>query len=318
MTIAGPPLFSPLGLGVALAGIFEERLSKRLGLFPRVPRRQQLLIVCDIGGSQKSQPFETFSFLVLDLDANQEWLRSQGAFRHRVLKEPRRLAFKGLNDVQRRRALLPFLALSDRISGVLVTFAVKKRRRPDLGSGGASAGELDAFWRASVVDRLMWVLYLGAFMAAGFSAPAQDVMFIIDEDEVVANERQLTKFTELLARAVGNQAGPLLGHLRCGTTKSDDGSYGLEDLAALPDLAAGATAEFLASTDTLGLRPLAPLIWRVPKCLTWKTRVIMPWSCSDGPSLRRFVCLIETVPGSSKWRATLPEWRLIDGLLAVP
>lgn len=199
-----------------------------------------------------------------------------------------------------------------------MTFAVDKRRRPDLGNGGASADELAAYWKTSVVDRLMWVIYLGAFLAGGFSAPAQDIMFIVDEDEVVANERQLTKFAELFARAVGNLAGTPLGHLRCGTTKSDDGSYGLEDLAALPDLVAGATAEFLASVDVFGLGPLSPIIRRVPQCLTWKTRTIMPWAWSDGPSLRRFVCLIDGVPDSSKWRATVPEWRLIDGLLAVP
>ena len=94
---------------------------------------------------------------------------------------------------------MPFLALSETISGVLVTFAVSKRWRPDLGSGGASADELDAFWKASVIDRLMWVLYLGAVMAASFSAPAQDVMFIIDEDEVVAKERQKRAIWRIIA-----------------------------------------------------------------------------------------------------------------------
>lgn len=314
MTRLGPRTFSRLGLGAALADIFEERLAEGRGSFPRLRRGRQFLIVCDIGGSQKRQRFETFSFLVLDLDVNGEWLRRQGAFRRRVLKEPRRLAFKGLNDVQRRRALLPFLSLSETLAGVLVTFAVDKKGRPDLGNCGASADELAVFWKASVVDRLLWVVYLGAFPAGGFAAPAQDVMFIVDEDEVVANERQLTKFVELFGRAVSNQSGPMLGHLRCGTTKSDDGSYGLEDLAALPDLAAGATAEFLASTGAAGSSPLSPLIRRIPENLTWKTRTIMPWIWADGTSLRRFICLIDGVPGSSKWRATIPEWWVTDGV----
>jgi hypothetical protein len=128
----------------------------------------------------------------------------------------------------------------------------------------------------------------------------------------------LTKFTELFARAVANQSGPMLGHLRCGTTKSDDGSYDLEDLAAVPDLVAGGMAEFLAAADVPGAGPLSPLLRRVPQGLTWKSRTIAPWSWSDGPLLRRFVCLIDGVPGSSKWRATLPEWRFVQGMVVEP
>lgn len=225
------------------------------------------------------------------------------------------MAFKRLGDVQRRQALPSFLALSETLVGALVTFAVDKKRRPALGCGGATSDELAAYWKPSVTDRLMWVIYLGAFLAGGLAAAAQSVMFIIDEDAVVANERQLTKFTELFARAVGNQAGPMLGHLRCGTTKSDDGGYGLEDLAALPDLAAGGMAEFLAAADASGLGPLSQILRRMPQGLTWKSRTIAPWSWTDGPLLRRFVCVIDGVPGSSRWRATLPEWRLVQGVL---
>jgi hypothetical protein len=309
------PTFSRGGLGIGLAGVFEHHLRRRPSLLLRENRGHQLLILCDIGGSLKGQPFETYSFLIFDLDCSAIWLQGQSAFRRQVLVHRRRMAFKALNDTIRRRALTPFLNLAEALKGVLVTFAVDKKERPNIGDGGAAREELSSLWKASVVERLMWVIYLGAFLVSGLSAPGQDVMFIIDEDEVAANVPQLTKLTELFGRAISNQEGPMMGHLRCGTTKSDDGSLGLEDLAALPDLVAGATAEFLAALAIEGLGPLSPLIQLLPSGVSWKTRIIMPWMLNAGVSLERFVCLIDGVPDSSKWRATIPKWFQVGGTL---
>jgi hypothetical protein len=296
----GPAKFSRDGLGIGLAEVFEQRLTRAPPLLLRKSRGQRLMIVCDIGGSLRQQAFETFSFLVIDLDQNGSWLQRQHAFRQQVLPHRRRIAFKALNDAIRRRALAPFLTLAESLTGVLVTFE-----------------ELAAFWKPLVIARVMWLVHLGAFLISGLSAPGQDVLFIIDEDEVAANVGQLTKLTELIGRAVSNQGGAMMGHLRVGTTRSDDGSYGLEDLAALPDLAAGATAEFICALEKNGLGPLSPIVQRMPSSISWKTHAIMSWVINASDSLARFVCLIDRVPGSSKWRATIPEWFQVLGLVAM-
>jgi hypothetical protein len=308
--------FSRDGLGVGLAEIFEQRLTRAPPLLLRENRGQRLMIVCDIGGSLKKQTFETFSFLVIDLDRNGRWLEERRIFRQHIFPHGRRMAFKALNDAIRRRALAPFLNLAETLTGILVTFAIHKAERPILGSAGTTWEELSSCWKPSVVARLMWLIYLGAFLVSGLSAPGQDVLFIIDEDEVAANVGQLTKLTELFGRAVSNHGGPMMGHLRVGTTHSDDGSCGLEDLAAIPDLAAGATAEFICSLATNGLGPLSPLIQRMPSCLSWKTRAITTWTINTSGSLARFVCLIDGVPGSSRWRATIPDWFQVAGIVS--
>ena len=313
----GPAKFSRDGLGIGLAEVFEERLIRAPPLLLRKSRGQRLMIVCDIGGSLRQQAFETFSFLVIDLDQSGSWLQQQRAFRRQVLPHRRRIAFKALNDAIRRRALAPFLTLAESLTGVLVTFAIHKNERPIFETGGAAREELAAFWKPLVATRVMWLVYLGAFLISGLSAPGQDVLFIIDEDEVAANVGQLTKLTELFGRAVSNQRGAMMGHLRVGTTRSDDGSYGLEDLAALPDLAAGATAEFICALEKNGLGPLSPIVRRMPSCISWKTHAIMTWAINASDSLARFVCLIDRLPGSSKWRATIPEWFQVPGLIAL-
>ena len=173
------PRFSREGLGVALGGVFERRLRRRPCLLTQAPRGRQLMMLCDIGGSQKAEPFETYSFLVLDLDRNPHWLHGQSEFRKRVFVQHRRMAFKAMNDGARRRSLQPFLRLSEVLNGVLVTFAIHKVERPVVGTGGAADEELVPLWKPAVIDRLTWMIYLGAFLVSG---PARSVVFNISDN----------------------------------------------------------------------------------------------------------------------------------------
>lgn len=295
-----------------MADIFDAMLAQRRPILMQGRRGRQLLVTCDIGGSQKLQPYETFSFLILDLDRNGPWLATRAAFRAQSFTHHRRMSFKALNDGLRRRALTPFLRLASLVDGVLVTFAVDKLERPKIGSHDEVREELRALWKPAVADRLLWVIYLSVFLISGLSAPGQDLMFIIDEDEVAANVPQLTKLTELFGRAYSNQSGPMMGHIRCGTAKSDDGSLALEDLVAIPDLAAGAVGEFTDALRRRGAGPLSGLIQQLPPTLTWKTRIIMPWLSARDQSLTRLTCIIDGSPGSATWRATIPQWYVVD------
>ena len=137
-------------------------------------------------------------------------------------------------------------------------------------------------------------------------------MFIIDEDEIAANVTQLTELTQLFAQACSAQELPMMGHLRVGTTKSDDGSLALEDLAAIPDLAAGGIGEFTHILQRDGAGPLSPILQRMPPAMTWKTRTLMAWLMRRGDSLARFTCLIDARAGSPKWRVTIPEWFAVN------
>jgi len=302
--------FSRTGLGIYLGALFDAAVKGYVPTFLDRQRGQQLLITCDIGGSQRNQRYETFAFLVLDLDRNSWWLRKQRQFRSLILPPPRRMAFKAMNDGVRRRALGPFLRLANEIDGLLVTFAIEKIERPNFDLGDDFRRELGAIWKAVVADRLLWVLHLCGFLVSGLASAGQDVMFIIDQDEVAANVMQLTKLTELFGRICSNQPGPMIGHLRCGTTKSDDGSLAIEDLAAIPDLAAGAVGEFTAIMQRHGRGPLSRIIQQLPSGMTWKTREIMLWICNDDAALARITCIIDSIPAGGTWRATTARWHI--------
>jgi hypothetical protein len=300
--------FSRHGLGVALGSVFEGALERKVFRSLSEPRGGQLLITCDIGGSQKDQRYETFAFLIHDLDRSQRWLSGQRHLRAAVIRHRRRMAYKAMNDRLRRRALIPFLELAEHLDGALVIFAVDKGARATMALADDVLADLATLWKPSVIPRLTWIAYLGAFLVSGFAAPGQNVMFVLDEDEAAANVPQLTKLTHSFAQVCADHGGPMLGHLRCGTAKSDDGSLQLEDLVAIPDLAAGASAEFLWALDRDGAGIMSPLLQRLPKSLSWKTRTIMPWLLHEGGSLDRILCIIDSGSSETKWRATIPRY----------
>jgi hypothetical protein len=246
------PTFATVGVGGVLApSLSADLLSDRSG-FPFLTRGRTLLLVADFGGHHQRQHFDTYTFLILDLTKNQEWLAWQHHFRHAILRNRRRMSFKALNDGMRRRALVPFMRAAAGIEGCLMQFAISKVGG-SLFTGASEdelGGELLKRWKPNVQERLLRVLHLSAFLLSGLSVPGQDVLWIIDEDDIAANVTKLTDLTELFARALSSYSSHTLGHIRCGTTATaDDGGLALEDLTAIADLTTGALGELCNVLD---------------------------------------------------------------------
>jgi hypothetical protein len=226
-----------------------------------------------------------------------------------------------MNDKYRRRALIPFLTLADCIDGWLVLFAVSK-------AGGSlfrhSAEILDdddfvAGWKPRVRERLLRILHLSAFLLSGLSSPGQNVLWVIDEDEVAANVKQLTELTNVFSRISSNSLAHGLGHLRCGTTRSDDGTLALEDLVAICDLAAGAFCEVTTSMFSRGLFPKQNVIASLPGTLSWKSRVMSSWLAANNNSLHRLSCVIQFDTTSPGMNTSMMRWHELNGVeLRIP
>jgi hypothetical protein len=229
------PAFATVGVGGMLAASLSTSLLSDRSGFPFLTRGRALVLVADFGGHHQKQHFDTYTFLILDLTKNQDWLAWQRHFRNAILRNHRRMSFKALNDGMRRRAIVPFMRAATGIEGCLVQFAISKVGG-SLFTGVSNdevGGELLKRWKPSVLERLLRVLHLSAFLLSGLSAPGQDVLWIIDEDDIAANVAKLTDLTELFARICASYSFHTLGHLRCGTTATvEDGSLAFEDLAA--------------------------------------------------------------------------------------
>ena len=288
--------FSTNGLGEILADAFDNKLNASSQCFPNLqPRGKTLTIVSDYGGQHKSSKFETFSFLVFDLEQNKSWLSGQRHFRSHILKQNRRFSYKNLNDNMRRRALLPFLNLADQLNGWLVTLCIQKNMNHiflDYENELEVRGSL-GLWKSRPAEKLMRILHFSGFLVSGLATPKQDVLWICDEDDIAANVHQLTQLTKLFGNVVSNSIEFDLGHLRCGTTKSDDGTLTLEDLASICDLSAGAFADVVSKMKENNLMPRKKIFTHIPTNTGWKTGIIYTWLANPKTNLMRVTCIID-------------------------
>lgn len=311
--------FSSAGVGRLLAKTFNKAINGRPIQFPCVsPRGRTLLLAADFGGQHKGPHFETYAFLILDLDRNTQWLEGQRHFRSHVLPNRRRMSFKAMNDSQRRDALVSFLDLAHDIEGWLVLFAISKNgislfsdRDEDPEANALLSG-----WKPAVQERLMRILHLSAFLVSGLSVPGQNLLWFIDEDDVAANVDQLTQLTALFAQVASHYLPHSLGHIRCGTARSDDGSLSLEDLVAISDLSAGAFCEIATDLVRADRFPRQGVFTPVPAGQSWKNRVMATWLAGDGGELLRLPCIIDLSP--STMRASIIKMQTTFGPLLLP
>jgi hypothetical protein len=254
-----------------------------------------LMVLSDFGGSHAGQLFETYSFLVMCLEDNLDWLARQRAFREFVLRSNRRIAYKSLSDKVRRAVMPAFLGMGSEIRGSLITFAIS-RDRPSVfqAEQGLECERLLVPWRKKHIrERLLRVLHLGAFLLSGLSLPNHNVLWITDEDDIVSNVEQLTTLTSLLGLIATNSLSHNLGHLRCATAKSDDGSRSIEDALAYADLAAGSVTELMTAMQGNHRKLQKQIVSPSPQSVSWKARGIGQWLADSSGALKRHICVMD-------------------------
>jgi hypothetical protein len=263
--------------------------------FPHGSRGRNLMLAGDFSGTHSGPLYTTYAFLLLDLDRNTWWFQAQRAFRMEALRGGRRLSFKALNDRKKRGALPLFLMAADQIEGALVVIAVArngislfKPREHNL-----EVSELISSWKAGVHEHLLRVVHLSALCVSLVSQPDQNLLWISDQDEIVSNDNQITRLTHLFAQVWGNITSHALGHLQLGSTRSDDGTLALEDLAAIPDLGAGAACEAISGMRRQGCFPVRGLYNRLPIGLSAKTDYILRWLAVRDRPLRRVMVVVD-------------------------
>ena len=264
--------------------------------FPDLRRAPTLVVTSDYGGCHKGSKFETLSFLLAALDQGGEWESKRRLIRQMLLPGGRRMSFKNLNDRHRRNALASLLDAANEIPGVVVTFCVSNSLDlAALGDEAIDRTESDLaplhLFRPSAFRRLVRLsAFVGLFLG-GLSAPMQDVLWFSDQDEIVADEKRIRAATKVAAQVCAMFAHHPMGHLRFGSTRCDDGSRSIEDLAAIPDLAAGAFAEMLMKAGTGGV-PSVDLVMPLPGSLTMKSRYILSWLANQSVPLKKVTCVL--------------------------
>ena len=227
-----------------------HNLDKKYGtIFPNLRSANTILAASDYSGETKNSDFIVFSFLLAPLDSWKEWEPKRVQVRRTCLSDLRRMSFKQLGDKQRQAALIPLLNAASILQGLSFSVALHKKctdifNDPPLDLSNPDFGVYRS-WKPNVLEKALFAVHILVFLLAGLGATMQNVLWFTDEDSIAANDKRVGELTQLFSW-IGSLYLPfVMGHIRSGTSKSDDGSRQLEDYLAIPNLIAGALSEQL-------------------------------------------------------------------------
>ena len=308
------PALGPMNI---LSDIIRREEISRTNLLTDLRGTPTIFVASDYGGMHAGASFQSLSFVFVNPENLLPWDVSRCALRDRLRLGARRISYKALNDGKRRRALFPFLEAANLIPGILVNVLIDRGVETTFESKDPIELELarsDLFpgWSPVIVERALRVVHLVSFFLGGLSAPGQDVLWITDEDDIVANETRLRQLVAVFARISSHYLPHNLRHLRIGTARSDTGRRDLEDLLAIADLAAGALQEMVKQQGV----PIGAFWLPSPTDLPAKTRSILDWFSDETTFLKRLVYVLDEDPDSGKLRITSMKFHGTNDLLA--
>lgn len=284
-----------------LMGTWRNSIARRGGELtaglPQLGEPGRLLLATDYGGDHQiaQAPLRCHSFLVVNLEQAHGWDAARRRLRRGQLAQ-RTMAYKSLADGVKARALPPFLSLADGLNGLLLNVLIEKRGEPyfcDPTLPELTTGPL-AGLRAPTAERVLQVVSIIHMLISGFASPGQDMVWVTDRDQIAANPQQHDQTLRLLASLNGEYLPAPHGHLHGATTEHDPVDKQLEDLAAIPDLAAGALCEIARTLPMVpgpeeGVTPL-------PESLVSKARSIVNWLADTRRPLRRLTYVLGRTP----------------------
>lgn len=200
----------------------------------------------DYGGSHKEAKFDVSSFLITSPAGLTDFNARRSRIRAAQLGE-RHISYKGLGDRVRLQSLGDFLEATDALLWLLVSFAIDKRALHRLTEQAPDSADERGFgqWASVAFNKLTRVGHLVAMCVEGVRADNQDLVWITDQDDIAPNDAKHADATRLLGHLLSAYCTGPMGHLRFGTTQSDLGDLLIEDLTAVPDLAAGCLNDIL-------------------------------------------------------------------------
>ena len=258
-----------------------------------------VFVASDYAGAHKASWFEAISVLYMDAAASRQWEIERLRVRRQFMADGRRMSFKCLSDRQRWKAIQPFLPAADSITGVCVNLAIRKSKFSlhvdkaafdDLRTSLPLKGK----WRDHELEKMIWVTHLVSFLTGGLSRPGQHIYWISDQDDIFADKSRSADSAALVSGFTGHYVKHPLGSLGVGTTVLDEGDRLEEDLAAIPDLAAGTTADLATKLAQAcgGCIPYG-LVVPLERRLAQKVDLLCDWLYDGKATLKKVVVVFE-------------------------
>jgi hypothetical protein len=260
----------------------EKFRSEHAEYLPDLKYANSLLCFSDYSGEEQQANYYCYSFLIMNGDNVKEWDDSRTLLRKKFIPDGRRISYKNYRDKMSRNFIEPYLEIADNIPGYLISFAIEKDIKTLFENGekfDLSNPQLKGFeeWSKDTVEKTFRVMHLLSLLISCLSSPGQNLIWITDDDKIAANKNRVIQLTEVFALVVSSYLKYSLGHLRVGTTSVDDGTKLVEDLCAIPDLAAGAYSDQLKKSKSEFNSKIPPVFWINAPIFQEKTNNLSWW-----------------------------------------
>jgi hypothetical protein len=280
-----------------------------------------LYLASDYSGDNSKYDFNVITMVVADFKSWTRWESHRREIRAKHFKHTpsRRMSFKDLNnDKCRQAALEPFLDAANQLNGICVTFAVRKHLQgifdcPHSLEICRSHADLKANWKQKPFSRMLAIVQIVSFLVSSLAKQGQDVLWITDEDDIVANDLFKADVQKMLGNVMETVCMHALGKLEFATTALTDARRGVEDFVAIADLVAGATAEGFTSFGKCGPIPTGGES-RLSKTtdISSKTKFIWNWLRPGIEPLKKLTCIVQPHGRDNKNEAEVGIFELLS------
>jgi hypothetical protein len=264
----------------SFSNLIEPQESMNPDLLPNLRNSEALVLASDYSGEAKEHPFLVLAFLLTDIESVQgNWNIDRLSIRKQHLPEGRRLEFKGLNDQRKQKALMPFLSAANTLNGIVLCVAIEKTIDPFaawIPISNPVTVDADPH-NADSWEKLLRIATFAAVLASGLGNHEQEVRWIMDDDNVIANDSLKTS-TAVVCRTMFRHFNPSRTgkiYFEAASNFDDDGLA--EDLISIVDIAGGATAENIAAIGIEKMPRSTSITIPILNHLSTKTLFINSW-----------------------------------------
>jgi hypothetical protein len=190
------------GIFNVLNNAFKKSQLINPNFFPDLQTCEDIVIVADFTTTRNH---DVMSFLIIDPYSLANWDQLRLLTRFNFKLQQREIGYKKLNDKIRRLCLTTFINNVNQLHGGLLTILIDKSMGclfPSIHSEGSEdAILLVNNFKSSILERVLRVTNFCAVLFAGLCGKTKKITWIMDEDDIVANDFKRNIFFKTLVNS---------------------------------------------------------------------------------------------------------------------